>query len=501
MTEPGSLDQADLRVRGALGALEVPDHDERFWTALGTRLIAERDSPAAPTFDPLERLEQADRRPDPPGEAGPANRRERKRERTAPAAPEGPAGPTVSQLAEHAEWVKQQRPNWRRRVVVATCTLATVLVLGVAVWIGATAEDGSTPPSAGRVAALLSERLTGSPYVLGRVEAVGLGTGTGRYAFVRSSEGSFRYRRLDSRGDTAYDRVAGSAQSWRVRRNGSADASSDTGLAPGEPDPDGASHYLQDDDIGSTIQALEASPDVMARARTRGGHKVWVLDLRLAASSDAPVDAMQVIVDQRRQLPDEVSLSVKGTVVHRARFSYLRLASTVRQDTFRLAFPGQINPPALDNGFRRTKLLDAARMVGYTPVVPGWLPADYELSTVAVVRGSPPGLPATAGGDNPPNRDVLSIAYRRGVDQLTVTLRRTADAAESWKDPFVTASAAGARVQRSRLDGGRFLGTTVEQVTAPGAAPHLWGRSADFVFTVAGDLEPSQLLKVANSLR
>ncbi len=373
-------------------------------------------------------------------------------------------------------------------------------VLGLAIWLGAHAEPASQTATAGELAGRLSRRLSGSQYLLGEVNTVGFGPGSGRYTFVRSSDGSLRYRGVDRRSDLAYDAANGSAQSWRVRDTGTS-ASEDRGLAPGPPDPDGASRYLQDDELGAMVHALDASPGTPARSRIRHGRKVWMVDVRLPTSSDSPFDGMQVIVDQRRGLPVEVDRSVKGAVVERKQFSDVRQTSSVPQDTFRFAFPTGISAAQFDNGFQRTRLPAAGSLVGYAAVTPQWLPRGFELSTLAVLPGSPQGLSATAGGDNPPDRDVLSLAYRNGVDRLTLTLRRVSSPSDSWKDPFVGAPGTISRVQRVRLEGGRFLGATVEQVTAPGAAPHLWGRSADFVFTVAGDLDPSQLLQVANSLQ
>ena len=84
--------------------------------------------------------------------------------------------------------------------------------------------------------------------------------------------------------------------------------------------------------------------------------------------------------------------------------------------------------------------------------------------------------------------------------KFTVTMRRVASPTDHWQDPFRPGGEVNGRIQRLRMDGGRFLGARIELVTSPGVAPHLWGRTTDFVFTVAGDIDPSQLLRIANSL-
>ncbi len=488
-------DQADPRVRAALDQLAVPDHDEQFWQTLGQRLIAEREAPAAPTFDPLERLEQVERNAS--AEQVVPHRKGRWRRHGEQDQTEL-VRPSVSHLAEHAQLVKPPRRNWRRRLLVTTCVALVAGVIALAVWIGISAKETSPTTTAGQVAHRMSARLGTAHYVLGEVTTVGIGGDNGRYAFVRSADGSFRYRGLDRRSDTAYDSARGRAQSWRRQASGAVTAAEDSGLAPGPPDADGSSRYLRNDELAAIVRSLEGSPFTLAKPRRSRGREVWVIDLRLATSAEVPVDAMRVVVDRRRRLPLEVSRSVKGTVIERKQFSDVRFASTVSRGTFQLAFPKGTVPHPLANGFRRTKLPSVQAAVNYTPATPQWLPSGYELSTAAVLPGGPPGLPATAGGDNPPNRDVVSLAYRRGVGQITVTTRRAGTAAEQWKDPFGAGRRPVGQAQQVRLDRGRFLGTTVEQVGGP--SPHLWGRTSDLVFTVAGDLDPSELLRVANSL-
>lgn len=67
-----------------------------------------------------------------------------------------------------------------------------------------------------------------------------------------------------------------------------------------------------------------------------------------------------------------------------------------------------------DGGFRRLALNRVAGIVGYSPLLPTRLPDGSTLSEVAVAR--PPAL--TGGeGANPPSRGVVSLSYRRGLDQ------------------------------------------------------------------------------------
>ena len=346
-------------------------------------------------------------------------------------------------------------------------------MIGLAVWLGVTAKKVTPTVTSGEVSAQVSRRLAGVPYALG-----GVSTGGSDPTMVDSRSCERRTARsgtrgLDHRSDVAYDATSGRAQSWRLASEGTAataaDASEDVGLAPGPPDPDGATRYLRDDELGAIVAALNTSPATLARSGRQHGRNVWIIDLRLRTSPDVPVDAMHVVIDQRSKLPVELTRSVKGVVIDRKQFSALRLVSNVRPDTFGLSFPAGTGPARSDGGFQRVPLPGVPALVGYAPMTPEWLPAGYELSAVAVLRGSPPGLAGTAGGDNPPNRDVTSLTYRRGVEQLTVTLRRVGGPGEQWKDPFRSGGGPAGRVQRQRLDGGHFVGTPVEQVTVAAA--------------------------------
>ena len=301
--------------------------------------MAEREAPAAPTLDPLKRLEQVDRRDESTEEEGGSRREERRRRRVEPSDPAEPVRPAVAQLAEHAEWVRKPQRSWPRRILVTACVLLAALVIGVAIWVGATAEKLSPTVTAGQLAERMSGRLGEARYILGGVTTEGIGTDNGRYAFVRASNGSFRYRGLDERSDIAYDAGSGTAQSWRLRQDGTAEASEDTGLAPGPPDADGSSRYLRDDELGAIVRTLKASPATLARSRRQNGRDVWVVDVRLPTSSDARVDNVRLVIDQRRQLPVEISRSVDGVAIQRKRFTDLRLASEVRPGSFQVEFP------------------------------------------------------------------------------------------------------------------------------------------------------------------
>jgi hypothetical protein len=101
---------------------------------------------------------------------------------------------------------------------------------------------------------------------------------------------------------------------------------------------------------------------------------------------------------------------------------------------------------------------------------------------------------------NPPSRDVVSIAYRRGLDELVVTTRRIGRDRSLWSDP-VTVGDVSRAPERVTLTHGPLAGVTVEVVLDPNSVPHLWGMTPTLVVTVAGDVDREQLVRIAESLR
>jgi hypothetical protein len=118
-----------------------------------------------------------------------------------------------------------------------------------------------------------------------------------------------------------------------------------------------------------------------------------------------------------------------------------------------------------DDGFRRGAPGDA-------PLTAAWVPAGYALAQAAVNR----------------ERRIVSLSYRRGLDQFLVT-SRPREAAEP-----VTGEPVG-------LGSGALAGEDAQLVLAPRSLPHLWARTDSLVVIVGGDLSRAELVRVAESLR
>lgn len=107
------------------------------------------------------------------------------------------------------------------------------------------------------------------------------------------------------------------------------------------------------------------------------------------------------------------------------------------------------------------------------------------------------GTLSTALGANPPSRGVVSLVYRHGFEQLTVTTRvRTRG---GWRDPFASPWF-DFRPRRLALRDGALAGARAELVVDARTTPHLWALGKHLVVTVAGDARPAELVRMASSL-
>ncbi|MGH3016624.1 MAG: hypothetical protein ACRDNN_16890, partial [Gaiellaceae bacterium] len=170
------------------------------------------------------------------------------------------------------------------------------------------------------------------------------------------------------------------------------------------------------------------------------------------------------------------------------------------RETFALSFPEGIEVTRSDEGFQRVALGDVAGAVGYAPLVPAWVPEGFELAEVAVAPG--PGFPTGAEAGNPPSTDVVSLSYRRGLDQILVTtrLRHVPDWPDAWSDPLATGEGYVDEPERVTLSRGALSDVEANVLIVPLNVPHLWAQTDDLVVTVSGGVSRADLLRVAESL-
>jgi hypothetical protein len=184
-----------------------------------------------------------------------------------------------------------------------------------------------------------------------------------------------------------------------------------------------------------------------------------------------------------------------GALLRELRIEQVTVDAPLAADTFGLAFPAGAEVTHSNDGFSHVRLAQVAGLVGYRPLVPAWVPDGYRLAQVAVARES---TPTGKEGGNPASTEVVSLSYRRGIDQFLVTTRLRGSG--TWSDPMSSAEGYVDRPDPVHVSSGALAGVDAQLVVSPHSTPHLWALTDSLVVTVGGDLDRSELARVAASL-
>jgi hypothetical protein len=280
------------------------------------------------------------------------------------------------------------------------------------------------------------------------------------------------------------------------------------GVAPGRPDL-GPPTWIIPDEFGAFVRALLAAEDPRVREITYEGRPAWRLDIDVVPNAivpDSSTDHLEITVDRETGIPVRVLETNDGAFWREIRIEDLVVNDDLPPESFRLEFPPGVEVMRSDDGFRRVELGGVAGIVGYPPLVPAWVPDGYELAEVAVAKDS-----ASTGSEaaNPSSHMVVSLSYRRGLDQFLVTTRLARVSVEGepdiplaqlWGDPL--ASGEGIHDEREQLTirQGALEGEEAELVVSPRGIPHIWALTDRLVVTVGGDLSRAELVRVTESL-
>jgi outer membrane lipoprotein-sorting protein len=280
------------------------------------------------------------------------------------------------------------------------------------------------------------------------------------------------------------------------------------GVAPGPPDPGPPTGPLPDQ-YGAFVRALLAAEDPRVREVTYDGRPAWRLEIDVEPNAIVPEfsgDRLEIAVDRETGLPVRLLVTKDGAFLEELRIEGLAVNRDLAPDTFELKFPAGADVARMDDGYRRTALDEVAGAVGYAPLVPAWVPTGYGLAEVAVAKH---GAPTGTEGGNPPARKVVSLSYRRGLDQFLVTTRLARVPSEidpdlppqeAWSDPLASGEGFVDKPERLTIEQGALAGERAELVVVPRGIPHLWALTDELVVTVSGDLTRAELVRITESL-
>jgi hypothetical protein len=326
-----------------------------------------------------------------------------------------------------------------------------------------------------------------------------------RWSFAMTARGDLRIKETDGPNDMAYDASKGVERSFNTSESIGGNtlfAAERRGLAPGPPDQGPSESFLQRD-YGSVVRALLAADDPRVTETTYKGRAAWRLEVAARPNLIVPEfsgDEFVITVDRETGFPLRILELKDGEVLDEIRLEELDVDPELSPDEFTVRFPKDSEIARTDNGFRRVGLDEVEGRVGYSPLVPVDVPDGYELAEVAVAReAAPTGVEA----GNPSSRNVVSLAYRRGLDRFVVTtrLRHVPGFPDIWDDPLGTGEGFRDDPERIRVAAGALEGVQAELLIAPRNTPHIWAKTDKIVVTIAGDLSRAELLAIAESLQ
>jgi hypothetical protein len=405
---------------------------------------------------------------------------------------------------------RRNRIRWTARTAfVAAAAALAALAVGLP-----RGGDGPETATAAEIKAKVAAALSSARSVGGELVVHGAsyrnayGWERRRWTFALTAGGDFRFTHDGDSSDLAYDASKGIERSLGSISGDTEGARERTGIAPGPPDHGPADSLLQRD-FGAVVRALLAS-DPHVTETTYEGRAAWKLDIAAAPNGIVPElsgDHFEITVDKETGFPLRVVETKDGKFLDEIRIEDMEIDPKLTASDFTIRFPPGAKVDRTDDGFQRVRLDQIESIVGYSPLVPADVPDGYDLAEIAVAEDVT--YPTGSEGGNPPSMNVVSLAYRRGLDRFIVTTRLSRVPApgepelspeELWSDPLATGEGFRDEPERIRLSRGALEGVEVELLIVPRNTPHIWALTDTLVVTVAGDLTRAELLAVAESL-
>jgi hypothetical protein len=387
--------------------------------------------------------------------------------------------------AELERLLATPRPRRRRWVPALAAAVALLVAAGVALFLPRGSEVASAAELRETIVDAFGSAQTITGIFVNREQPSG---GENRWRFVVDASGSFRIAGVDQPAVLAYDSATNvetySDTGLFVTR---------TGLAPGPPDAD-AADWVVERGLGSVVASLAAEGDADVEETEYRDRSAW----EVRTPTGNPGEQRLITVDRETGIPVRSALFRNGHAGAEWRIEELQVDDGGTGAGFVQAPKADQQPSRYDMGFRRVRLDNVRERVGHAPLVPSWVPAGFERVEVAVAKRSRP------TGDeqrrNPPSQDVVSIRYRRGLDELVVTSRLTGADLSAWGDPVLGSSPMARRPERVAFEQGALAGHEGELVIDANSVPHVWAVAGPLVVTVAGNLDRGDLIRVAESL-
>lgn len=335
------------------------------------------------------------------------------------------------------------------------------------------------------------------------------GRTTRRWSFVTTAAGDERITGIGATDDSAFDSATRTHRDLSDFGTGLSGVEI-TNMAAGPPDWNTRSLLRRE--VGSVVRGFVSdTSEVPVTDTVEQGRGAWRLVTPVVvnklAGPGGSGDQLEVIVDRQSGYPLRVTESLQGTFLQEIRLSNLVANEPVDPSMFVFDFPPGVKVSRQDRGFRQVTLDHAATIVGYRPVLPTDLPPGFKMTLVtAAVRGAQTGME----GMNPRAGGVVSVAYRRGFDQIVVSTRKTGGipgcaalpaliTQDCWADPLSSGEGNIDVPEPFVVEGGALAGANAELVLSARGTPHVWTIDNRFVVTISGDASGGELRRLTES--
>jgi hypothetical protein len=401
---------------------------------------------------------------------------------------------------------RASRRGGTTRWLVRVAVVAVVAAVAIAV-VGLPRGDKSPLPGGPQAAsaALVKARVRAALTTLRSLSGTLIAAGPhekdgGRWRFALDAAGDLRLEGPKPGDVETYDARTGVVRSAQHSASLGGDTlfyAERSGVAPGPPDQ-GPPSWVLPEQYGAFVRAALADTPSSVAQTIYEGRAAWQLEVETTPNAIVPDlsgDHLAITVDRATGMPVRVVERKHGAILRELRIENLAIDPNLPAHTFSLAFPASVEVMRSDDGFHRVPLDRVAAAVGYRPLVPTWVPDGYRLAEVAIARDA---VATGKENGNPASRMVVSLSYRRGLDQFLVTTRLRGDG--TWNDPLASPEGYTDTSTTTPLTAGALAGTEAHPVVSAHTTPHLWALTDSLVLTVGGDLSRPELTKVANSL-
>jgi hypothetical protein len=388
---------------------------------------------------------------------------------------------------------RARRRSVRRAVVAVTVAAVAALAIALPVADRLPGIGSADVASAAEVQARVRESIGSLESLSGVLVTDGV-----RWRFVLTSEGDVRLAGPSVNEIVTYDASEGIVRAVLWSRSTGVSYAERRRVAPGPPDVEGAPMWILPAEFGAFVRALLFAEDSRVQEVVYDGRDAWRLEVDAVPNAIAPEwtgDGFEITVDRETGIPVRVVELKAGAVLRELRIEQLAVDEDVRPSTFRLEFPADAEVFRFDEGFRRVSLDAARALAGYAPLVPAWVPEEFEPAEIAFAR---PGGPTGVEAGNPRGRNVVSLSYRRGFDHVVVTTRLAGRG--RWSDPVATGEGYRDDPELITIGRGALQGAQAELLIVPRGTPHVWALHDGLVVTVAGALSRDELVRIAESL-